>query len=82
MQLPQVLRKLVDLGANVYRKAEGSTLLCRAVTLRYVEGIKILLESPTTQMGLLSSRGGHALTLARRLGYKEVERLLISYLEI
>lgn len=79
MQLPQVLRKLIELGANVNRSSGGYTPLHTAVSFGYLEGVKILLECPDTQANLLTSGGNSALDLARKHGFGEIERILLPH---
>jgi len=79
MQLPQVLKKLIDLGASVNRRAGGYTPLHTAVSFGYLEGVKILLACPDTQASLLTSSGESAIDLARNYGFEEIERMLLPY---
>lgn len=75
--LPQVLKKLIDLGANLNRRAGGYTPLHTAVSFGSLEGVKILLECKDTQLNLLTTSGESVLT--KRYGFQEIERLLISH---
>ena len=79
MELPRVLKKLIDMNANMNRRAGGYTPLHVAVSLGYLEGVKILLACRDTQINALTSGGDSALALARYHGYQEIEKLLLSY---
>ena len=70
---------MIDLGADVNRKAGGYTPIHNAVCFGYLEGVRILLECPDTQINLLTTSGESALDLARKHGFGEIECILLPY---
>lgn len=79
MQLPRVLKKLIDLGGSVNRRAGGYTPLHTAIAFGYLEGVKILLSCKDTQPTLLTSNGESAIDLAKKYEFGEIESVLLPY---
>ncbi|WP_316358817.1 ankyrin repeat domain-containing protein [Candidatus Neptunichlamydia sp. REUL1] len=73
----QIVRRLIERGANVNRKCRGYTPLHLAVVNGYLGGVKILLECRDTVLTAKTSEGEETpMMMAQRLGHQEIVNLL------
>jgi ankyrin repeat protein len=77
MEQTQIVRRLIERGANVNRQCRGHTPLHLAIANGYLGGVKVLLECRDTILTAKTSEGGETLMeMAQRLGHQEIVNLL------
>lgn len=75
-QQTQILKKLIQLGANVNRKSQGYTPLHLAISLNYIDGVKTLIGCSDTILTMQTPSKETPMQMAQRLGYQEITTLL------
>lgn len=76
----QILRRLIERGANVNRDYWGYTPLHLAIMLEFIDGVEALLECKDINLVSRSTVGETPLELAQRLGYAELVSILAQAL--
>lgn len=79
MQQTQVLRRLIERGANVNRKSRGYTPLHLSIANGYLGGVKALLECRDTASTTKTLNGESPMEMAQRLGNQEMINLLAKH---
>jgi ankyrin repeat protein len=79
MQQSQVLKRLIERGANVNRKSRGYTPLHLSIANGYLGGVKALLECRDTASTTKTLNGESPMEMARRLGNQEIVNVLAKH---
>lgn len=81
MQQTQILRRLIECGANVNRDYFGYTPLHLSIIYGYLGGVTALLESPSTDLTAKSPNGETPMKIAQRLCHDEIVNILAKAIE-
>ncbi len=81
MKQTQILRQLIECGANVNRDYCGCTPLHLSIMSGYIGGVKALLECSDTVLVAKSLSGETPIEIAQRLGHDEIVNMLVKSLE-
>ena len=79
MEQTQVLKRLIERGANVNRKNRGYTPLHLSIANGYLGGVKALLECRDTASTTKTLNGESPMEMAQRLGNQEIINLLAKH---
>ena len=80
-QQTQILRRLIECGANVNRDYFGYTPLLLSIIYGHTGGVTALLECPSTVLIATSPSGETPMEMAQRLGHDEIVSMLVKALE-